>query len=134
MPIPAIHGTARWFDGDHDAMRDYLAAHESLPGQPEALPEQELGALAAQLHDRRAGTEERKRLLVFLAHHGSERAVVELQRFVDRAGPELRRFAELALDEALQISGSASRRLGRSDPCPCGSGRKFKDCCARRLS
>jgi hypothetical protein len=23
------------------------------------------------------------------------------------------------------------RRIGRNDPCPCGSGRKFKECCLR---
>ena len=23
-----------------------------------------------------------------------------------------------------------ARRVGRNDPCPCGSGRKFKQCCA----
>jgi preprotein translocase subunit SecA len=26
-----------------------------------------------------------------------------------------------------------SRRIGRNDPCPCGSGKKFKKCCGRRL-
>lgn len=24
-------------------------------------------------------------------------------------------------------------RVGRNDPCPCGSGRKFKKCCYRRV-
>jgi hypothetical protein len=28
----------------------------------------------------------------------------------------------------------ADRRLSRNDPCPCGSGKKYKQCCARRLS
>ena len=26
----------------------------------------------------------------------------------------------------------ARRRVGRNDPCPCGSGKKFKMCCDRR--
>ena len=26
----------------------------------------------------------------------------------------------------------ASERVGRNDPCPCGSGRKYKDCCMRK--
>ena len=25
-----------------------------------------------------------------------------------------------------------SRRIGRNDPCSCGSGKKYKHCCARR--
>jgi SEC-C motif len=28
-------------------------------------------------------------------------------------------------------SGSEVRRIGRNDPCPCGSGKKFKTCCGR---
>lgn len=133
-PIPLIHGAARWAQGDHGALREYLAAHETLPGQPEALPEDEVGALASQLYQRSARPDDKKRILVFLAHHKSARATSELQRFVERAGPELRRFAELAFEEAVQSASPATRCLGRSYSCPCGSGRKFKDCCARRLT
>jgi len=28
--------------------------------------------------------------------------------------------------------GSASAKVGRNDPCPCGSGRKYKNCCMRK--
>ncbi len=28
-------------------------------------------------------------------------------------------------------SGSSKRRVGRNDPCPCGSGKKYKHCCGR---
>jgi len=24
------------------------------------------------------------------------------------------------------------KKIGRNDPCPCGSGRKYKQCCLRR--
>ena len=27
---------------------------------------------------------------------------------------------------------TASSEVGRNDPCPCGSGRKYKHCCARK--
>jgi uncharacterized protein YecA (UPF0149 family) len=27
--------------------------------------------------------------------------------------------------------GSEVRRIGRNEPCPCGSGKKFKSCCGR---
>ncbi len=30
-------------------------------------------------------------------------------------------------------SGSRSAKVGRNDACPCGSGRKFKQCCMKRL-
>ena len=26
----------------------------------------------------------------------------------------------------------AAGKVGRNDPCPCGSGRKYKQCCARK--
>ena len=27
----------------------------------------------------------------------------------------------------------ATRKVGRNDPCPCGSGRKFKNCCEGKV-
>ena len=132
--IPAVHRTARWTVGEEFAVREYLEAREAVPGQAGEVPDHEVGALAARLHEAGATREERKELLVFLARHGSARAASELQRFVERSEPGLERFAELAYEEALQHAAPASRCLGRQDPCPCGSGHKFKDCCARRLA
>ena len=44
----------------------------------------------------------------------------------------------LTLDDALRAIGEPAtvapaigRRAGRNDPCPCGSGRKYKQCCGR---
>jgi hypothetical protein len=31
-----------------------------------------------------------------------------------------------------RIPGPAPRPVGRNEPCPCGSGKKFKQCCGRR--
>ena len=105
----------------------------SSPMRPEAVPEQELGRLAARLYEPQTGPAVRKRLLVYLAHHGSARAASELQRFVEHASPDLRKLAERALEEALLASAPASWCLRSSDPCPCGSGDTFKGCCAPRL-
>jgi len=33
---------------------------------------------------------------------------------------------------ARQPVKAAGRRVGRNDPCPCGSGRKYKHCCMRK--
>ncbi len=132
--IPAVHGAARWARGEHAAVREYLEAQQSAPGQPGEVPEGEVGRLAARLYEDGASRQERKELLAFLARHGTARATSELQRFLERCAPDLRRFAELAYEEALGRAAPATRTLGRQDPCPCGSGRKFKDCCARGLS
>jgi uncharacterized protein len=43
--------------------------------------------------------------------------------------------AQRSLGAGLQSAATTSRRIapkiGRNDPCPCGSGRKFKHCCAK---
>ena len=44
--------------------------------------------------------------------------------------------AELAEKQRLLARGRSPRptrpnRIGRNDPCPCGSGKKFKHCCMR---
>jgi len=133
MPV-IIHVVEDWTAEDQEAWREYLEAHQSLPGQPEVLPVGEVVALARRLWEPRLEAEEKKRIMVFLAHHGSTRAALELERFAEQAGPKLRRFARLAFEEASQLVSAASHRLGRSGPCPCGSGRKLKDCCARRMT
>ena len=37
-------------------------------------------------------------------------------------------------DPEVSVSSTlrASQRIGRNEPCPCGSGRKFKQCCSRK--
>ena len=79
-------------------------------------------------------------LTAFLADLG-QRAVVlhsfELQRaLLGQAGTFRRRVA--AGDLAGRAPGPAARpfvhradKTGRNDPCPCGSGKKFKQCCQR---
>jgi hypothetical protein len=70
--------------------------------------------------------------------------------FFTRAQPELRRIAEYVRrgevppmpgDAAGPSAGppragapgqgGADRKVGRNDPCPCGSGKKYKRCCGR---
>ena len=64
------------------------------------------------------------------------------RRFYNHALPCLRRMALLAAAGQpvtgimAQLAPQPRRRptAGRNDPCPCGSGRKYKLCCGRRLS
>jgi preprotein translocase subunit SecA len=37
-------------------------------------------------------------------------------------------------EQAAPARSSASAKVGRNDPCPCGSGRKYKNCCMRKDS
>jgi len=60
------------------------------------------------------------------------------KRFFAHTRPYLEKMAELSRTGAstAEIRGlvrtedaKASRRAGRNDPCPCGSGNKYKKCC-----
>lgn len=46
-----------------------------------------------------------------------------------RADRERQRQARKQPDHAGQTASNPFRGVGRNDPCPCGSGRKFKKCC-----
>jgi hypothetical protein len=35
-------------------------------------------------------------------------------------------------DVDLPLRGNSTRRVGRNEPCPCGSGKKYKKCCMQR--
>ena len=39
----------------------------------------------------------------------------------------------LASRQSLTTKPESKQRVGRNDPCPCGSGKKFKNCCLRRV-
>ena len=53
----------------------------------------------------------------------------ELQRHHERS--RFRRGEEGWLYVDAIALDAASKSVGRNDPCPCGSGRKFKKCCGR---
>jgi uncharacterized protein YecA (UPF0149 family) len=38
----------------------------------------------------------------------------------------------LAPCQSLAPKSESKQRVGRNDPCPCGSGKKFKKCCIKR--
>jgi uncharacterized protein len=48
---------------------------------------------------------------------------------IPRVLPALRKLAELRTRESFSPIRS-SRKAGRNEPCPCGSGKKYKRCCA----
>jgi serine-type anaerobic sulfatase-maturating enzyme len=62
------------------------------------------------------------------------------QRFFNHCRPYTMRMAELRwaghppetlMEELRTASDKAPPKVGRNDPCPCGSGRKYKKCCLR---
>jgi uncharacterized protein len=98
-----------------------LAANEWRAGPPEIA-----GLLDPIL---RAFTEEGN----WLAHEIPDREQVEKLR--DAIAPNVRAIhaywlARRAQDAPSAASlGRSTARVGRNDPCPCGSGKKYKKCC-----
>jgi hypothetical protein len=55
--------------------------------------------------------------------------IIKLKKLISRSLRES--------DPGVQVSSTVTRttrRVGRNDPCPCGSGRKYKLCCLRKSS
>jgi len=73
--------------------------------------------------------------------HGSNHFCNAFKMFFDHADLEFRRLAEEWLEERRKAEEAVYRRqeayaslhaaikVGRNDPCPCGSGKKYKKCC-----
>ncbi len=76
-----------------------------------------------------------------ISYEEGDRTIID--RLVGRESPELKakfdeRRAELERKvQALEIEKARvveHRGISRNDPCPCGSGVKFKKCCGSRLA
>ena len=60
--------------------------------------------------------------------------VLQDRRYVARLKRHYRMFKATVDGESREPErkGSTARNVGRNDPCPCGSGKKYKHCCGRR--
>ncbi len=108
--------------------KDYIAAHAFLPPDPRAVPVSEVEARGRRLFDTRATRDEKRAILVLLAHHGSDAAVKLCAEYAANPDPDLSQFAALALEEAALWAGYPAPVAPRGT-CPCGSGRKYTECC-----
>ncbi len=50
------------------------------------------------------------------------------------AKPEEKRMVTNQDESARKNPVHVEKKIGRNDPCPCGSGRKYKKCCGRTAS
>jgi preprotein translocase subunit SecA len=65
------------------------------------------------------------------SEHAVAASAYEAQR---RAALDATQQAQMAEEgeSAVQTIVRAQPKVGRNDPCPCGSGKKYKKCCGRR--
>ena len=74
-----------------------------------------------------------------LRHEAAYRANWSTPEFpvIDNWSAEIAATPKPQVDETrppLPIPRKAPLRVGRNEPCPCNSGKKYKHCCLRRLS
>lgn len=72
------------------------------------------------------GDEGMVRFRATFRHKGGTQSLTERSRFVRREG----RWHYLDGEHETETVRHEGPKVGRNDPCPCGSGRKFKKCCA----
>ena len=56
-------------------------------------------------------------------------SALEAQRSAAPTGAGPRRESQGGVDAAVKTVRRAAEKVGRNDPCPCGSGKKYKKCC-----
>ena len=69
-------------------------------------------------------------------HTGGEKNAAFVERRltpVDDSLALLRNFGASEDEDTLAPVENPFRDVGRNDPCPCGSGKKFKKCCLAKL-
>jgi hypothetical protein len=71
-----------------------------------------------------------QRFEIFRERYEQTKAIGRRSMPADVPAPRPVKIVDYAGQESLDASPSGIR-IGRNDPCPCGSGRKFKRCCGR---
>lgn len=120
------------------AMRDYAHLHRSFLGTASQPYVPETGEMAnlswtrLVIHSHEVGAKPDTAFVEFSAYYqeeGTERAIHEKSEFQRIGGEWL--YARTVRDGPAPIK-SAHPKVGRNDPCPCGSGKKHKHCCLQK--
>jgi len=124
------------------AIQDYINSHHLLPPNYQDITGAEIERQGAQLFEPTTSIDEKKKILMLLAHLGVYESFKILKKYNENPDPQLQVWARMALDECQTFvkqnlsedtlhSLTILARIGRNDPCPCGSGKKFKKCCGK---
>ena len=122
--------------------KEYIKAHRLLPKNFMNTMEAEIEEKGKKLLDSRTSIKEKKKILMLLAHQGVYESYRILKTYHQNPDPELALWANMALDECKTfvrqmfspealVALQELKKIGRNDPCPCGSGKKFKACCGK---
>ena len=116
-------------------MQEQLGLKSTAEPIADHLDQEEQGLLAEKERleqEKERLEQEEQRLLV--ENQKAEQKQRRLLLEAERLERELReaKAKEQSLRRQLASSQQESKRIGRNDPCPCGSGRKFKQCCMKK--
>lgn len=124
--------------------KEYIDYHKKLPQNDPEIIKKEVERSKIILFDKEASIEDKKRALIILAHIGRSEIFRVLEKYGENPDPELRIWVNMAIQECQSflesnIMGKSILKIGkvtkisRNDPCPCGSGKKYKKCCKLNL-
>ena len=121
---------------------DYVNSHHWLPPDFRRLSREKVETLGQTLFNAEATLLDKKKALMLLGHRGSIEAYRILKRFVKESPAKLKVWGDIAFEEcktflATELSEDEQfgfnivrSKIGRNEPCPCGSGKKYKRCCS----
>ena len=74
--------------------------------------------------------------MVHLIREDTVRRMYQARINVPQERRQVAEVKETNLEQAKAAGGTAGtkkavRKVGRNDPCPCGSGKKYKNCCGK---
>ncbi len=129
---------------DHLLAMDHLKDSIGLRGYAEQDPKIAYKREGfRQFEEMLSGVREKVTDLVFRARLTGEAQVESAYRITQMVHEQLTGYDHLAQQMAAQQAAAAPRKVqqiireqpkvGRNDPCPCGSGKKYKKCCGRNL-
>ncbi|HUU59366.1 MAG TPA: SEC-C metal-binding domain-containing protein, partial [Phycisphaerae bacterium] len=127
---------------DHLLAMDHLKSSIGLRGYAEQDPRVAYKREGAkQFQEMLAGVRDKVSDLIFKVRLTSETEMTNVYQVTSAIHEQLSGYDHLAQEMAAQQAAGAPRkveqiirdaaRVGRNDPCPCGSGKKFKKCCGK---
>ena len=127
---------------DHLLAMDHLKSGIGLRGYAEQDPRVAYKREGArQFQEMLAGIREKVTDMIFKVRLSAETELTSVYQISSMVHEQLTGYDHLARDMADQQAAAMPQRpqtirrdvpkVGRNDPCPCGSGRKFKKCCGK---
>lgn len=114
-------------------LKDTLAAEKQAGFDADTIADDKTNWIGLEIVDRKAGgildQTGQVEFIARFSENGHEHQLHERSNFERRAGKWV--YVDGVFPEADSItSPTPTSRVGRNDPCPCGSGKKFKKCCS----